>query len=345
VEEVLRISLRNKFKNYKPEPASMPFHTRLLGKDRLALYAFIHSLNTNFGSSIFEPVALALAKKNFKFATAQVIAGDKISSEAQKVIQKIIDGLTTANITPNKEKEIEVIRRVCQKGGMKKVKANERFVIDNQPIETQQFIQDVFKFWEDYKNKLKNSGKILLYLLLPISILALIILTPFLIKKSYSIPPGYADYVVLSEEKIDINKDGKDEKIVVVSNVPTEFTFGTTKILLIERGNSFLELPDDGGEFQWLKIDDFNQNGKTDIAVLYGYSGSAGFGQFYLYEWDDSNFITLLSREEINSKVNFKDLDNDGLKEMLYSYSPLKWDKEQQDVYKWDKESLSYIKL
>ena len=55
VEEVLKASLRNKFQNYKPEPASMPFHTRLLGKDRLALYSFIHSLNTNFGTSIFEP--------------------------------------------------------------------------------------------------------------------------------------------------------------------------------------------------------------------------------------------------------------------------------------------------
>jgi len=66
VEEVLRVSLRNKFQNYKPEPASMPFHTRLLGKDRLALYSFIHSLNTNFGTTIFEPVALALAKKSGK---------------------------------------------------------------------------------------------------------------------------------------------------------------------------------------------------------------------------------------------------------------------------------------
>lgn len=122
VERVLRISLRNKFQNYKPEPASMPFHTRLLGKDRLALYAFIHSLNTNFGTSIFEPVALVLAKKHFKSAKAQVIAGDKVSSDAQVVIQKIIDDLTTANTTPDKTAEIEAIRRVCQKGNMKKVK-------------------------------------------------------------------------------------------------------------------------------------------------------------------------------------------------------------------------------
>ncbi|GAG26888.1 unnamed protein product, partial [marine sediment metagenome] len=55
VEEVLKTALRHKFQNYNPEPASMPFHTRLLGKDRMALFSFIHSLNTNFGTSIFEP--------------------------------------------------------------------------------------------------------------------------------------------------------------------------------------------------------------------------------------------------------------------------------------------------
>ena len=122
VEDVLKASLRNKFKNYKPEPASMPFHTRLLGKDRLALYAFIHSLNTNFGSTIFEPVGLALAQKNFKMATAQARAGEQISSAAQVEIQKIIDGLTTAVSTPNKKEEIERIRKVCQTGEMITVK-------------------------------------------------------------------------------------------------------------------------------------------------------------------------------------------------------------------------------
>ncbi len=122
VEEILKTSLRNKFQNYSPEPASMPFHTRLLGKDRLALYSFIHSLNTNFGTSIFEPVALALAQNCFKIATSQFIAGKQISSEAQVVIQKIIDGLTTAETSPNKIEEIEKIRKVCLKGEMLKVK-------------------------------------------------------------------------------------------------------------------------------------------------------------------------------------------------------------------------------
>lgn len=122
VEEVLKASLRNKFQNYDPEPASMPFHTRLLGKDRLALYSFMHSLISNFGNSIFEPVGLALAQKNFKMAASQATAGDKISSAAQAEIQKIINGLTTAKSSPNKKEEIERIRNVCQSGRMIKVK-------------------------------------------------------------------------------------------------------------------------------------------------------------------------------------------------------------------------------
>ncbi len=122
IATVLRNSLRHKFQNYNPEPASMPFHTRLLGKDRMALFSFIHSLNTNFGTSIFEPVALALASSRFTSATSQQTAGTQISSEAHRVIQNIMDGLATANTSPDKPNEINAIRSVCQQGEMKKVK-------------------------------------------------------------------------------------------------------------------------------------------------------------------------------------------------------------------------------
>ncbi|MDR1056868.1 MAG: TdeIII family type II restriction endonuclease [Prevotellaceae bacterium] len=122
IEAVLRNSLRNKFQNYNPEPASMPFHTRLLGKDRMALFSFIHSLNTNFGTSIFEPVALALASTTFKEAKTQATAGTQISEAAQRVIQDIMDNLTAAHSIPDKPEEIEAIRKVCQTGNMKTVK-------------------------------------------------------------------------------------------------------------------------------------------------------------------------------------------------------------------------------
>ena len=122
VEDTIRNSLRNRFNTYNPEPAVMPFHTRLLGKDRLALYSFIHSLNTNFGTTIFAPVAVSLASSRFKVAKLQMKSGTQLSEKAQHEIQKIMDELTAANKKPNKQKEIEIIRKVCKKGEMRTVK-------------------------------------------------------------------------------------------------------------------------------------------------------------------------------------------------------------------------------
>ena len=122
IEEILKQSLRNKFTHYNPEPAVMPFHIRLLGKDRMALFSFIHSLNTNFGTTIFEPVEAALAKTAFKSAEKQQRAGKTISSEAQNIIQTLMDDLETGRQLPNKLQEIERIRAVRQKGEMKEVK-------------------------------------------------------------------------------------------------------------------------------------------------------------------------------------------------------------------------------
>lgn len=122
IENVLKTSLRRKFQNYNPEPASMPFHTRLLGSDRLALYSFIHSLSTNFGTTIFEPVAIAIAKSKYKIAKAHTYVGDYIYEKAQFEIQKIMDSLTTATEMPNKLEEIKAIRKVCQDGTKRKVR-------------------------------------------------------------------------------------------------------------------------------------------------------------------------------------------------------------------------------
>jgi type II restriction enzyme len=90
IKEVIRKNLRDKFRNYVPKSNSMPFHIKLLGKDRMALYSFIQSLNTTFGASLFEPVAvsLATANKRFKMAEKQHSVGGSISEMAQREIQK-----------------------------------------------------------------------------------------------------------------------------------------------------------------------------------------------------------------------------------------------------------------
>lgn len=121
IENTIKESLRNKFQSYKPETNNMPFHYRLLGQDRMALFSFIHSLNTTFGTSIFEPVAETLASLNFSVAQKQFVVGDTISEQAQNEIQRIMNELTIGN-GPNKADEVARIRKVCNKGKMNKLK-------------------------------------------------------------------------------------------------------------------------------------------------------------------------------------------------------------------------------
>lgn len=121
IKELIKDCLNKNFKGYHPESKYMPFHHALLGKDRMALFSFVQSLNTTFGSSIFEPVAIQLSENNFKTVKAQFCVGVEISEYAQKEIDNIINDLSMG-IEPNKIVEIERIREVCRKGRMQKLK-------------------------------------------------------------------------------------------------------------------------------------------------------------------------------------------------------------------------------
>ncbi|MFQ3580068.1 MAG: TdeIII family type II restriction endonuclease [Bacteroidales bacterium] len=121
IEDIIKDTLIKKLYNYKPETNHMPFHYRLLGRDRMALYSFIHSLNTAFGNSIFEPIAVSIASFHFLKVEKQYSAGDYISEEAQRVIQDIMNELSISKV-PNKHEEIEKIRSVCNTGLPKKIK-------------------------------------------------------------------------------------------------------------------------------------------------------------------------------------------------------------------------------
>ena len=122
IKEKIKDCLRVKFQSYTPETDHMPFHYRLLGKDRMALYSFIQSLNTTFGVSIYEPVALELARERFKFVDAQAKPFNQISTGAQRQIQTIINELVIAkNRDANKPLETQEIREVCQTGDLETV--------------------------------------------------------------------------------------------------------------------------------------------------------------------------------------------------------------------------------
>ena len=113
VRETIAACLRNKFSNYIPENNEMPFHYRLLGRDRMALYSFMQSLLTTFGTSIFEPVAAELAKNKFAKVETQYTVGKEIYAECQKSVQDIVNRLTYQP-TPNKIAELQELTKHLQ---------------------------------------------------------------------------------------------------------------------------------------------------------------------------------------------------------------------------------------
>lgn len=154
IVDTIKICLRNKFQNYKPETDNMPFHYRLLGKDRMALFSFLQSLNTTFGASIYEPVAKELAKITFKEVYTQYKLGNIITEGAQNEIQKIMNKLSVGGVV-DKESEMEKIRKVAQSGKQNKLKSVkvDLFLVSK--------INEVFMF--DLKTVKPNKGDFISY--------------------------------------------------------------------------------------------------------------------------------------------------------------------------------------
>ena len=121
VEGIIRQSLNSKLLSYRPETRHMPFHHRLLGQDRMALFSFIHSLNTTIGMSIYEPVAAFLVQQRFALVERQYEVGHYISENAQRAIESIMNQLTTGHYMTDIGREIEMIRRVCQQAPLNRI--------------------------------------------------------------------------------------------------------------------------------------------------------------------------------------------------------------------------------
>lgn len=123
IAELLTRTIRHKLSGYSPETNNMPFHTRLLGRERMAPFTFIHSVSTTLGMSVFEQVTAIIANPRFKQAVNQYKGfSNRISDQAQNVIQEIIDNLKTGKKNPNKIAETEALLAVCRSGSIKLVK-------------------------------------------------------------------------------------------------------------------------------------------------------------------------------------------------------------------------------
>ena len=120
IAELLLKAVREKLDKYEPETEYMPFHHRLLGKDRYAIFSFIHSMNTTFGMSLWEQVAVVLAQMAGNYAQRQYKLLGQIDEKTESLIGIMHAKLRRGEITPNKIDEIRQIRQAIKQGQAKR---------------------------------------------------------------------------------------------------------------------------------------------------------------------------------------------------------------------------------
>ncbi len=116
IAELLTTTVREKLRTYQPETVHMPFHHRLLGRDRYAMFSFIQSMNTTFGMSIWEQVAVILAKGAGNLAERQYKLLGEIDADTERLIREIHYNLRKGEIVTNKSNEVKQIRNSIKKG-------------------------------------------------------------------------------------------------------------------------------------------------------------------------------------------------------------------------------------
>jgi hypothetical protein len=119
ITDLLKAVVREKLIKYQPETEHMPFHYRLLGKDRYAMFSFIQSINTTFGVSLWEQVAVVLAEGVGNYAERQYKLLGEIDSATENFINEIHYKVRKGEIAPDKMVEIGQIREKIKKGERK----------------------------------------------------------------------------------------------------------------------------------------------------------------------------------------------------------------------------------
>ena len=119
IKNYLTKKIRNKLNDYNPETKSMPFQYRLLGKNRMALFSFIHSVNTMLGTSIFEKVGeLILSNRTQEVQSQYKGLVGYISDRAVICIDSIMRDLKSTRRTPCKDIETKEVLAVARVGNL-----------------------------------------------------------------------------------------------------------------------------------------------------------------------------------------------------------------------------------
>jgi len=116
IKDLLVTTVRSKIEKYSPETVYRPFHTKLIGGDRYAVFSFIQSFNTTFGMSIWEQVSVILAKSAGYNVERQYKLLGSISAETAFSIEKIHNDIRTGVIKPSVKNELKSLKQAISKG-------------------------------------------------------------------------------------------------------------------------------------------------------------------------------------------------------------------------------------
>jgi hypothetical protein len=119
IKNLLVKTVKDKLIEYQRETNYMPFHTKLFGEGRssiFSMYSFIQSMNTTFGMSIWEQIAVILAIDSGYHAERQYKLFGEIDDVTEKNIRIIMYKYQIEKLAVDKNIEIESIRSTIKNG-------------------------------------------------------------------------------------------------------------------------------------------------------------------------------------------------------------------------------------
>jgi len=115
LNQLLRKVILSKLYKYKAETDYSPFFEAIFSKERVITSSLIHSFYTSFGISLYEQIAVILARGAGYIAKRQDILFGEIDQKTEELIHSIHNKLRKGE-TPDKGRETELIRDSIQPG-------------------------------------------------------------------------------------------------------------------------------------------------------------------------------------------------------------------------------------
>lgn len=114
IRELIKETILSKLNNYSAETEYKPFFDAIFSKEQVLTHSIVHSFYTSFGISIYEQLAVILAKGAGFEAQNQYDLIGRIDERTEFLINKIDMELRSGKRKPDMKKEFEEIKKSIQ---------------------------------------------------------------------------------------------------------------------------------------------------------------------------------------------------------------------------------------